>query len=100
MNNPIVLLFLHASTHLRITQKLPSASGKTVGVGESVKKKKEEEKEKKGTYGNQQKQLDTMIELLAVLISKLGEGSSLDNFIQKKLSEKPPKTKEETPPTT
>ena len=45
-------------------------------------------KEKKGKHGDSHHQMDILIEMMAVLISQIGNGSNLDDFLQKKLSEK------------
>ena len=53
-----------------------------------LKKKEGTGKEKKGKHGNSHAQMDILIEMMAVLISQIGSGSSLDDFLQKKLTEK------------
>ena len=53
-----------------------------------LKKKEGPGKEKKGKHGDSHAQMDILIEMMAVLISQIGSGSTLDDFLQKKLTEK------------
>jgi hypothetical protein len=60
-----------------------------------LKKKEGTGKEKKGKHGDSHAQMDILIEMIAVLISQIGSGSTLDDFLQKKLTEKKGETKKD-----
>ena len=63
----------------------PTAAAKRPSVGAS---KADKDKSKKGKHGDSLKQMDLLIDLMSVMVSQLGSGSTLDEFLQKKLGEK------------
>jgi hypothetical protein len=44
--------------------------------------------QKKGKHGDSHRQMDVLIELMGILVTQIGSGSTLDEFLQKKLNEK------------
>lgn len=54
----------------------------------SVGATKGKEKSNKGKHGDSHKQMDLLIDLMSIMVSQIGAGSTLDEFLQKKISEK------------
>ena len=50
--------------------------------------KPDKEKAKKGRHGDSHSQMDLLIDLMSIMVSQIGEGSTLDEFLQKKIGEK------------
>jgi hypothetical protein len=44
--------------------------------------------QKKGKHGDTHRQMDVLIELMGILVTQVGSGSTLDEFLLKKIGEK------------
>lgn len=78
-------------TRSSVFAKILNAQAPTTTKRGNVKVDKRGDKQganKKGKHGDSHRQMDILIELMGVLVNQIGSGSTLDEFLNKKLGEK------------
>ena len=86
-DNMLTVLETRSSVFAKIlnAQAPAPTTAKRPSVGAT---KKDKEKDKKGKHGDSHRQMDILIDLMSIMVSQIGSGSTLDEFLQKKLGEK------------
>ena len=85
-DNMLTVLESRSSVFAKMLNAQAPSGVKRSSVGD--KKSEKKEPVRKGKHGDQLHQMDVLIDLMALLITQIGEGSTLDEFLQKKVGEK------------
>ena len=85
-DNMLTVLESRSSVFAKILNA--QAPAPTAAKRPSVGATKGKEKSNKGKHGDSHKQMDLLIDLMSIMVSQIGAGSTLDEFLQKKISEK------------
>jgi hypothetical protein len=95
-DNMLQVLESRSSVFSKILKEQSGAKGvesRRPQVG-ATKSEDRSSKAKKGKHGDLNRQMDILIELMAGVLKTVGDGSTLDDFLQKKMGERQSKSKE------
>ena len=88
-DNMLTVLETRSSVWAEIlNNQVPTTTAKRGGVKIGDKKGDKKDIHKKGKHGDSHNQMDILIDIMGLIVNQIGSGSTLDEFLQKKLSEK------------
>ena len=87
-DNMLTVLETRSSVFAKILNAQVTTTAKRGGVKVGDKKGDKKDLHKKGKHGDSHHQMDILIDIMGLLVTQIGSGSTLDEFLQKKLSEK------------
>jgi hypothetical protein len=86
-DNMLTVLETRSSVFAKMLNALAPVTTKSGSV--RVDKKGDNQgNQKKGKHGDTHRQMDVLIELMGILVTQVGSGSTLDEFLLKKIGEK------------